>query len=185
MRVLVIDTETSGLDATKHQVLQIGALIYNTKTDEVESKYDMYVRHENIVADIETIFFHISTGFWDAYIEATQDEDGNFDSLVGSPAEVVEGFKAWLDANDLGGRVYASGKNVASFDIPFLKALGIHRFKHRTLDLGSIMFNPEDDDIPNLKECKERCGLEGEVTHFALDDCYDVVNCLRSYYGKI
>ena len=39
-----------------------------------------------------------------------------------------------------------------------------------------------DDWIPNLDTCKKRAGINGEVTHNALDDARDVILTLRSKY---
>lgn len=82
----------------------------------------------------------------------------------------------------------AAGKNIASFDIPWIEKHipnfnSYFQFKHRTLDVGSVMVDFKNDEwIPNLLECKKRAGIEGEVTHNALEDCYDVIQVLRSRY---
>lgn len=47
--------------------------------------------------------------------------------------------------------VTVAGKNVASFDIPFLPKEISKRFKHRSIDPGSIFINWKEDKAPILK----------------------------------
>ena len=85
-------------------------------------------------------------------------------------------------------KLKCAGKNLQSFDIPWIEEKipyfnRYFEFHHRQLDLGSIMVDFKDDEwIPNLKECKERANVEGEVTHNALEDCRDVIKVLRTKY---
>jgi hypothetical protein len=39
-----------------------------------------------------------------------------------------------------------------------------------------------DSDVPNLLKCKERAGINGTVTHNALEDAWDVIEVLRKKY---
>ena len=39
-----------------------------------------------------------------------------------------------------------------------------------------------DDAAPGLGLCKERAGIEGIVTHNALEDAWDVIEILRKFY---
>jgi hypothetical protein len=39
-----------------------------------------------------------------------------------------------------------------------------------------------DKSLPNLTTCKERAGIEGVVTHDALEDAWDVIEVLRKFY---
>ena len=48
-------------------------------------------------------------------------------------------------------------------------------------ETGMIFLNP-DEDLPNLLKCKERAGIQGIVTHNALEDAWDVVEVLRTKY---
>ena len=48
------------------------------------------------------------------------------------------------------------------------------------------MFNDwkNDDAPPGLALCMERAGISGEVTHKAVDDCWDTLQVIRKNYDK-
>lgn len=81
-----------------------------------------------------------------------------------------------------------AGKNLSGFDIPWIKQHipnfnTYFKFQHRVLDVGSVLVDFKNDEwIPNLLECKKRSNVVGEVTHNALTDCEDVIECLRTKY---
>ena len=80
-----------------------------------------------------------------------------------------------------------AGKNFGTFDKLFLEDLPwwkkIIRTRQRVID-PSILFVDwlEDNALPSLTKCKERGGVEGIVTHNALEDAWDVVELLRKNY---
>jgi hypothetical protein len=41
-----------------------------------------------------------------------------------------------------------------------------------------------DESIPSLDQCKQRAGIDGVVTHNALEDAMDVVMLIRIYINK-
>lgn len=80
-----------------------------------------------------------------------------------------------------------AGKNFGTFDKLFLEELPwwkkLIRVRQRILDPGILCVDWDtDDSIPNLKTCKERCNIEGIVTHNALEDAWDVIQILRTKY---
>jgi hypothetical protein len=83
------------------------------------------------------------------------------------------------------GRKYinVAGKNVGSFDIPFLQAKSMIpsevRIRHRVLDPAILYSQEGDTALPDLKTCKERAGFGDVVSHDALDDALDVIRLLR------
>jgi len=81
----------------------------------------------------------------------------------------------------------AAGKNFANFDNKFLERLP--RWKQclkargRTLDPSVLYIDWKNDDAaPGLALCKERAGIEGIVTHNAIEDAMDVVALFRKFY---
>lgn len=81
----------------------------------------------------------------------------------------------------------AAGKNFANFDNKFLERLP--RWKQclkargRTLDPSVLYIDWKNDDAaPSLGLCKERAGIEGIVTHNAIEDAMDVVQLFRKFY---
>jgi hypothetical protein len=39
-----------------------------------------------------------------------------------------------------------------------------------------------DKQLPSLDDCKKRHSLEGEVTHDAVEDAWDIIQVLRKFY---
>lgn len=80
-------------------------------------------------------------------------------------------------------RVVLAGKNVGTFDMRFLPKTLQSKFFHRVLDPGSIFIDWNVDEVPpDMKLCKERVSLSGEVTHDAYEDALDVISLLRTRY---
>jgi hypothetical protein len=83
--------------------------------------------------------------------------------------------------------ITVAGKNFASFDKLFLERLPrwkqAIRIKQRILDPAILYVDwKTDSDVPNLLKCKERAGINGTVTHNALEDAWDVIEVLRKKY---
>jgi hypothetical protein len=80
-----------------------------------------------------------------------------------------------------------AGKNFGTFDKLFLQELPwwkkLIRTRQRVLDPAILMVDwKKDISLPNLTTCKERAGIEGVVTHNALEDAWDVIEVLRKFY---
>jgi hypothetical protein len=80
-----------------------------------------------------------------------------------------------------------AGKNFAGFDKKFLELLPrwkqIFSIRSRVLDPAILFVDWQNDEhVPNLYECKQRAGIEGIVTHNAVEDAMDVVKLLRTQY---
>lgn len=80
-----------------------------------------------------------------------------------------------------------AGKNFAGFDKKFLEKLPrwkqVFSIRSRVLDPGILFVDwLNDESIPSLDECKKRAGIDGVVTHNAVEDAMDVVMLLRQCY---
>ena len=80
-----------------------------------------------------------------------------------------------------------AGKNFGTFDKLFLQELPwwqkLIRTRQRVLDPAMLMLDwTNDKSLPNLTQCKERAGVNGIVTHNALEDAWDVIEVLRKFY---
>jgi DNA polymerase III epsilon subunit-like protein len=80
-----------------------------------------------------------------------------------------------------------AGKNFAGFDRKFLEKLPrwkqVFSIRSRVLDPGILFVDwINDESIPSLDECKKRAGIDGVVTHNAVEDAMDVVMLLRQCY---
>ncbi len=81
-------------------------------------------------------------------------------------------------------KINVAGKNVASFDIPFLEALpgwkGFINFRRRTIDPAILCVHKSDKHLPDLKECLTRCNIVKKVSHTAVDDALDIIQIIRA-----
>ena len=82
-----------------------------------------------------------------------------------------------------------AGKNFAGFDKKFLEKLPrwkqVFSIRSRVLDPGILFVDwKNDESIPSLDQCKQRAGIDGAVTHNAVEDAMDVVMLLRKCYQK-
>ena len=80
-----------------------------------------------------------------------------------------------------------AGKNFAGFDKKFLERLPrwkqVFSIRSRVLDPGILFVDwINDESVPSLDECKKRAGIDGIVTHNAVEDAMDVVMLLRQCY---
>ena len=80
-----------------------------------------------------------------------------------------------------------AGKNFGTFDKLFLQKLPwwqkLIKTRQRVLDPAILMVDWKNDtSLPNLTTCKERAGVNGIVTHNALEDAWDVIEVLRKFY---
>ena len=92
-----------------------------------------------------------------------------------------------IDSNSKPIKINGAGKNFGTFDKLFLQELPwwqkLIRTRQRVLDPAILMVDwTNDKSLPNLTQCKERAGIEGIVTHDALEDAWDVIEVLRKFY---
>ena len=83
--------------------------------------------------------------------------------------------------------INVAGKNFGTFDKIFLERLPrwkqLIKMRNRILDPAILFVDwQEDQALPGLDDCKKRAGVNGKVTHNALEDAIDVVAVLRTKY---
>jgi oligoribonuclease (3'-5' exoribonuclease) len=85
-------------------------------------------------------------------------------------------------------KVKACGKNFGTFDKGWIEQKipdfnTFFQFNHRVMDVGPLFVDFKNDEwILNLSDCMHRAGVQGKVTHNALQDCYDLIKVLRTKY---
>lgn len=176
-----IDLETTGLDPTYCQILEIGAVVDNGAALEKLPTFHAYIRHSRIVG--EPYAMALNTQILAKL--ATPGDMPRGELLY--PEDVGIELAAWLRdhyGSDKG--VVAAGKNFGSFDLQFLKRLpGFSdrvEFKHRSIDPAMLYWNPDTDDAPpSTLECLRRAGLMGDVQHTAVADALQVVQLVRRW----
>lgn len=134
---IAVDIETTGLDPEKHQILEIAMVVEQPSRRVVDCPFlHTFVRHEDIVGTP----FALTMNAHAIKILAM-----NVDSNISTPEEAVEWIGDFVREYGQLGEVNLLGKNVASFDYPFLKRLPrfpASLFSHRMLDVGSLWATP-------------------------------------------
>lgn len=176
-----IDIETTGLDWTVCQTIEIGAVIddWVSPVDELPT-FNCYIHHKIFRGQPHALSMH--AGIFRAI--AT----GDTDVPIFKPDKVADEFCWWLGSNDLypeTENLVVAGKNFAAFDRNFLDLLphwaNNVRMKHRFIDPGSLYYRPGIDDVPpDTEECLRRAGLTPHVSHKALVDAFDIVHLIRA-----
>jgi oligoribonuclease (3'-5' exoribonuclease) len=175
-----IDIETLGLDSEYCDVIEVGAVLDDLKTplDELPQYHCYLTKDDNRYrGEIYAMMMNA------AIIERIAKRTPHYTYM---PADYLdESFADWLKTYGVKEAVVA-GKNFATFDMKFLSKLNfgttfkIHR---RILDVGSMFYDPFNDDVPpNLEECLKRSGIDKKVNHLAVEDALDVVRCIRYKY---
>lgn len=206
-----VDCETSGLDKKKHQVLEL-AVVLDDLSQEVSKEnldeyisnlpvFHCYIKHKTIVGDPYAIAMH------NRIFNIISKEELSTIKYSLDPIEQQEYYKKYmvLDLEDIHKELFyffkvhgllnnttkivAAGKNLASFDIPFLentvpgfdpdKGGNLFKFHHRIIDIGNYYLDKTDKVPPDLQTCLKRAGLEGTVTHRAVDDAIDCIRALK------
>jgi len=185
MKFASIDTETTGLDPTWCQVLQIGVVVGDLSDSPINDlpRFSCYVQHNRFVGDPVAL----------AMNKHTFEAIAKGGPSVMRPREAVDAFRKFLydQFGQEPGAVVCAGKCFEKLDRPMLLALErsimfdrsilpdlLHQ---RSIDPTNLFWQPELDDVrlPNTKTCMERAGLKGEVQHDAIADAIDVIKLIR------
>jgi len=183
MKYVSLDLETTGLDEHTHQILEIGAIIedpYNELGFNEIPKFHAFIASPNYVCQAGAAV--MNTNIFKILSEGKHQD---IVTLLAAESMLIN----WLNKN-LGKNadVTLAGKNVGTFDIPFLqvhmpnlfKNVNIHR---RVLDPGILFTDIKKDSvIPNLKKCLSISGIQKEISHDAVEDAWDVIQVLRKKY---
>ena len=184
IKYISLDIETTGLDPSVNQVLEVAAVYDNG------IHFDDLPRFECLL--VHTAYtFNLAAAVMNAdLIELLNTLSPSLDgrprrNLMGNkwicvPSDFERLFTSWLKGLDIEKPVLA-GKNLA-FDLSFLKPLGFPEHHHRVLDPAMYYIKPSDTVPPNLATCAERAGLDASGLHRAMFDAELVVKLLRASY---
>lgn len=194
-----IDTETTGLDWEKCQLLEFGAIMEDTespKTYDESKKFRAVFPHEYICGqpyalDMNKGIIEIIKDYQKIQDPLKTIEFMKKNDIV--PMENFVGlFVEWLSSCGINPRkaINVAGKNFNGFDRRFLEKVSgwkdSVKVKHRVID-PAILFADwkKDDSMPSLDKCLERSGVSKKVSHNSLEDAWDVICVLRGQYvGK-
>jgi oligoribonuclease len=151
----------------------------DSQKEEVMNDYDMvFYKEEEIVEKFyHWLYFHGAFDLSESYIN-DMNKMVTIHPVYGAVPHINRAPKAVINV---------AGKNFATFDKIFLEKLPrwkqLIEIRNRILDPAILFVDwKEDKALPGLDLCKQRAGIEGEVTHNAVEDAIDVVKILRKIY---
>lgn len=178
MKYFSLDLETTGLDPERDQILEIG-IVYDDleKPWSERGVWNCLIQHERISGDPYALAMNASIlDMISGRVRST--------SLIMSPSEASQGLVEWVRGYAPDGKITLAGKNVASFDWPFLKRFGApFNVRHRMIDPAMFYMRADDAEVPNLQTCLIRAGLPDAVEHRAVADAEQVCRLIRRHYG--
>lgn len=201
MKFIILDTETTGTDPERNQILEIGMICVDTTIPPSQWKtlyrvveHDEYVGQAYALALNSRIFEILKAN--ESFKYRGKDKIVHASELMDEISKFLDFDCDFPSKKNRHGEEYISicvgGKNVASFDIPFLKnhakkyPIGhkIITFLHRFVDPTAYFVDFfKDDKPPALEDCKKRAGLSDIVTHNAIEDSWDIVWLLKDKLG--
>lgn len=181
-KYLSIDLETTGLNPETCQILEVAAVVETGEWDrpvEALPSIRLLVEHQEVRGQAAALALN-------ARLVAELADPG---AKKTHPANVYPELREFLGPFFPNfERVTLAGKNVGTFDIPFLKKLpgwNRERFRHRVIDPGVLWFDPmADETVPDTAECMRRAGVTNDRPHEALSDCRAVVELIRRGYAR-
>jgi oligoribonuclease len=193
MRYVSLDLETSGSDPLRHQVLELAAVVEDTRRTATTPLAELpsfrrALRYPEICGTAGALALNARL------LEELADKSKADAPDICQPEEVLPLLREFLLANgfkpDKKDRVSftIAGKNVGVFDIPFLRQLPgwgtLVRAEPAVLDPAAFYLNwHKDSRLPSMLICQARSGTpEPHVAHEALADALEVVRLLRPFY---
>lgn len=187
MRLLSVDIETTGLDPTQDQILEVG-MIYQDNLGGRRT-FHTFVSHTRYCGNAFALAMNAAILKEIANLEKGKvfDDLCTLEELPGK----LDGWFTFLSGNEGDFKKFVlCGKNVSSFDMAFLKMVpgwdfAAKWFGHRALDIGPMYTLPTDEVPPDLKECLKRAGLHPQVDHRAISDATAVLDCINAKWSVL
>lgn len=187
MKFLSMDIETTGLDESYCQILEIGAVLGDLTTTPVDDLpfFNRRLYFDKVIGEP----YALNLNYKLVGDMANRVSMPGFFEYI-HPDSVWSHLTAWLESNGVQlyekNKITVAGKNFASFDRRFLVKLprwNASSFHHRTIDPGNLFWLPESDTVlPDTKECISRAGLDwdSKLLHSAVADARLVVELVRA-----
>lgn len=190
-----IDIETTGLNPNTCDILEFAAVLDDLNNpkpiDQLPSFQACFIKETPIVGEPMALSMHgsILRQIADAQykkLEYCEKTKRRFMKIEDLPDALVCFFLKNNVPQEKNGRfkVTVAGKNVAGFDLLFLKSKikdwGPISLYQRVLDPAILYLDYQNDTaVPDMKTCMERADILGEVAHTALEDSLTVIKLLR------
>lgn len=196
MKILYVDLETTGLNPVHDQVLEIGMVIDDLMN---QKPLDQLPTFSGLIYRERYSGHPYALALNHKLLKAIADRVPTVNFYTDD--DILPYMCEWLDDNWLPISLNSltpyslnlGGKNVAKFDVPFLKTLlgieqdqpltiGKYSVKQRAVDPGMLYLRYDDDCVPDLNTCLERAGIAKRTQHTAIDDCLLVAELIRKRY---
>ena len=195
------------------QVIEFGAIIEDTNNplsyDDIP-KYSKIVRHNQYTGGAFAINMNrrifeilanrerhrgLARGDYDKQYEIVGIKDlandfykflyPHFSELYNQEDKFTEGMVSFKEAPFI---ITPAGKNFDAFDRRFINIIPkwdqYVNMRHRTIDPTTSYVDWYNDETPpGLGQCLERAGIMKQVTHKAVEDCWDTLEVLRKEYS--
>jgi len=180
MRIVAFDLETTGVDPQKDQILEIGAVCFETNTGETLGEFETLVSHERYIGSAYALQMN------QALLKRLARGQGV------SERRAIQGLNdALFDWGfSLEHKAVPVGFNVGSFDIAFYnkscKATGeLSRFSHGAIELGSLLMgSTKSTTRVGSAQGVKMLGEGRTVAHTALQDARDAKDLYMLAMGE-
>lgn len=212
MKIVAYQIETTGLDASKHQALQVSAVLVDTNkpiksleeleesgeifnvqivNEELTGSPDVLTLHAGLIANIES--YRSSRDYLDEY------ELDDLAQYYSEPRSLSTRFSKWLLNNEAyiqgSTKVNFAGIGIDRFHLPFsaqvfpdFKSYVMRVSNRRTIDPAMLFTYPEDDGVQNFNTLVERAGTNPDFdvrTSCCLTKAYEVAKIVHGYYHNM
>lgn len=190
-----MDIETSGIDPDQDQVLEIGFVVDDLLKEVPLNWGRIVICHDRIYGDPYAlqmnsellIEIHNNGNKLSKYVHTYNDKIFTHSVCYTKPDYAIGQLKQMI-ANLYGvNAINLAGKNLGSFDIPFLKQLDgfeFLKYNRRIIDPSVFYLQEEDSVVPNLSQCLERANMKPTNLHSAVGDAFDVCRLIRHGMNK-
>jgi len=205
MKYISIDLETTGIDPEQNQIIEFGAIIEDSKNPlsyEESKKYrrvilarDRVYNFSSYAARLNANLIALISDIENGRADVKFTNNSNLTETAFYVDELISDFKIWLLANGFiensqgTVQIVAAGKNFSGFDKQFINKLepltyGLN-IKYKAIDPAPYFIDWDNDlEPPSSDECLKRAGVDAKTNHEALADAWNVIQLLRTQYGR-
>lgn len=193
MKLISIDIETTGVDPERDQIIEFAAVAFDPQPEIADSDgnvkrgretwdtFEGLIRYDRITGSPFALQMNHEILAEIAGAKET------YRTIYPDAESLLIEFKQFLIKHQDGtDHLHPAGKNFCNFDLQFLKRIpgwDDMPLRRRCLDVGSLVFNPNDGEIRNLKKCLEVVGIRKEISHRAIDDAFDVATIVSRFFA--
>ncbi len=183
MRYFALDVETTSLVRSPDNLLSIAIIAEDTTWDRaiealptfaavVKLDPDVHIHGQPIALAMNADLLRICVGKQlppEPYVLLSRED-------------LALELRDFIQEHSTGSRPVLAGANVGSFDRLFLPSIVQNLFHHRSIELGSVFIDWQQEGPPGTMELSKRFALGHQPAHDALEDARDVIRCLRKAY---